>query len=225
MGSQVEGLAEALGWPFESFVVRVREPWSWLAAHRQPLGLLRYGLQRKLAPPWPDILITCGRRSAAVSVAVRRAAGGGTFTVHVQDPRAPPRHFDLVVPPGHDELAGPNVLTTRAAPHRVTPGNARRRCGGMGIETRESERRRAAGRLDALAPLLHGRSSRNSRTVSRTSTGRLPSRLRGVRNRRRSPRSRPGCPTRGSGTGAATTPISACWRSPGISWSRRTRFR
>ena len=121
MGSQVEGLAEALGWPFEGLVVRVREPWSWLAAHRQPPGLLRYGLQRKLAPPWPDILITCGRRSAAVSVAVRRAAGGGTFTVHVQDPRAPPRHFDLVVPPGHDELSGPNVLTTRAAPHRVTP--------------------------------------------------------------------------------------------------------
>ena len=120
MGSQAEGLAEALGWPFESFAVRVREPWSWFPAHRQPPGLLRYGLEERLTPPWPDILITCGRRSAAVSIAVRRASDGGTFTVHVQDPRAPPRHFDLVVPPDHDGLAGPNVVATRAALHRVT---------------------------------------------------------------------------------------------------------
>lgn len=121
MGSQVEGLAEALGWPFESHVVGLRKPWSWLPAHRQPPGLLAYGVEGSLDPPWPDILITCGRRSAAVAVAVRRAAGGGTYTVHVQDPRAPTRYFDLVVPPGHDGLAGPNVLETRAALHRVTP--------------------------------------------------------------------------------------------------------
>lgn len=120
MGSQVEGLAEALGWPFESFAVRLRQPWSWFPAHRQPPGMLRYGLREELTPPWPDLLISCGRRSAAVSVAVRRAAGGGTFTVHVQDPRAPPRYFDLVVPPGHDGLTGPNVVATRAALHRVT---------------------------------------------------------------------------------------------------------
>ncbi len=121
MGSQVEGLAAALGWPFKSFAVQVREPWSWLPAHRQPPGLLRYGLKEDLGPPWPDILITCGRRSAAVSVAIRRAAEGGTFTVHVQDPRAPAACFDLVVPPDHDGLEGPNVVATRAALHRVSP--------------------------------------------------------------------------------------------------------
>ena len=121
MGSQVEGLAEAVGWPFESFVVRVREPWSWLPAHRQLPGLLRHGIKERLGQPWPDILISCGRRSAAVSVAVRRAAGGETFTVHVQDPRAPAGYFDLVAPPHHDGLAGPNVVATRAALHRVTP--------------------------------------------------------------------------------------------------------
>ena len=121
MGSQVEGLAEALGWPFESLAVGVRKPWSWLPAHRQPPGLLRYGVKEDLGPPWPDILITCGRRSAAVSVAVSNAARGGTFTVHVQNPRAPAGCFDLVVPPEHDGIAGPNVVTTRAALHRVTP--------------------------------------------------------------------------------------------------------
>ena len=121
MRSQAEGLAEALHWPFESISVRLRRPWSWLPAHRQPPGFLRYGLQERLPQPWPDLLITCGRRSASVSAAIRRAARGRTFTVHVQNPQTPPHYFDLVVPMQHDGLAGPNVMATRAALHRITP--------------------------------------------------------------------------------------------------------
>ena len=121
MRSQAEGLAEALGWPFESIVVRLRRPWTWLPAHRQPPGLLSFGLAERLPRPWPDLLITCSRRSASVAAAVRHASGGRTFTVHTQHPRAPARLFDLVVPPAHDGLAGPNVVATRAALHRVTP--------------------------------------------------------------------------------------------------------
>ena len=123
MRSQAEGLAEALGWPFESIVVQLRRAWSWVPAHRQPLSFLRYGLEERLPQPWPDLLISCGRRSASVSAAVRRAAGGRTFTVHIQNPRAPTHLFDLVVPPAHDGLAGPNVVATRAALHRVTADN------------------------------------------------------------------------------------------------------
>ena len=93
MRSQAEGLAEALHWPFESISVRLRRPWSWLPAHRQPPGFLRYGLQERLPQPWPDLLITCGRRSASVSAAIRRAARGRTFTVHIQNPRAPTHYF------------------------------------------------------------------------------------------------------------------------------------
>ncbi len=119
--AQAVGLAEALGWPFETVVVRPRPPWSWLPAHCQPPGLLRGGLERPLGPPWPDLLIACGRRSAAVALAIRRASAGAVFTVFVQHPRAPARHFDLVVAPRHDGLAGPNVVATRAALHRVTP--------------------------------------------------------------------------------------------------------
>ena len=121
MVSQAEGLTEALGWPFESIVVRLRRPWSRLPAHRQLPGLLRYGLEERLPQPWPDLLITCSRRSASVSAAIRHAAGGQTFTVHIQNPIAPSRYFDLVVPLEHDGLAGPNVVATRAALHRVTP--------------------------------------------------------------------------------------------------------
>ena len=121
MVSQTEGLAEALGWPFESIVVRLRRPWSCLPAHRRPPGLLRYGLAESLPQPWPDLLISCGRRSAPVAAAVRRAAGGRTFAVHIQNPRTPLRCFDLIVPLEHDGLTGSNVVASRAALHQVTP--------------------------------------------------------------------------------------------------------
>ncbi len=118
---QAEGLAAAVGRPYEVRTVRLRRPWSWLPAHRQAPGLLQYGLDERLGPPWPELLITCGRKSASVSVAVRRAAGGRCFTVHIQNPRVPLRHFDLVVPPRHDGVSGPNVVATRVALHRLTP--------------------------------------------------------------------------------------------------------
>ena len=146
--SQAEGLAEALGWPFESLTVRLRGPWSWLPAHRQPPGLLCCGLHERLAGPWPDLLIGCGRRSASVSAAVRRAGGGRTFTVHILDPRADVNLFDLVVPPAHDGLAGPNVVATRAALHRVTPEK---------LAAAEAEWRERLGGLN-VAVMLGGRS-------------------------------------------------------------------
>ena len=121
MASQAAGLAQILGGPFEVKTVRLRRPWCWLPAHRQAPGLLQTGLGERLGPPWPDLLITCGRRSASVSIAVRRASGGRCFTVHIQNPRIPLRHFDLVAPLRHDGISGPNVLATRVALHRLTP--------------------------------------------------------------------------------------------------------
>lgn len=121
MTSQAIGLAEAVGLPFEHKTVGLRRPWRWLPGHLCP-GVLR-GLtpgSDALSPPWPDLLISCGRRSGAVSIAIRRASAGRTLTVHIQDPQIPPRYFDWVVPPRHDGLSGPNVIPTRGALHRVT---------------------------------------------------------------------------------------------------------
>ncbi len=118
---QAEGLAAAVARPYEVKRVRLHRPWSWLPAHRQVPGLLRVGLAEPLGTPWPELLITCGRKSASISVAIRRASQGRCFTVHVQNPRIPLRHFDLVVPPRHDRVSGPNVLETRVALHRLTP--------------------------------------------------------------------------------------------------------
>lgn len=122
MENQALGLAEALG--AEPVVLRVRPRFPWtVLAPRLWFGT-RYALGPggdRPAPPWPDLLITCGKRAAPVSVAIRRASGGRTFTVHVQDPRLPAGRFDLVVVPEHDAVRGENVFVTRAAVHRVTP--------------------------------------------------------------------------------------------------------
>jgi mitochondrial fission protein ELM1 len=122
MVNQAIGLAEAMGLTPEVKRLEIREPWR----HLPPLlwvGTLRApgpGGDR-LAPPWPDIVISCGKRSAVPALAVKRASGGRTVAVHIQTPPVPAGRFDLVVAPAHDGLAGPNVFVTRAAVHRVTP--------------------------------------------------------------------------------------------------------
>jgi mitochondrial fission protein ELM1 len=74
-----------------------------------------------IEPPWPDILIGCGRASIPFSLGMRDWSRGRTFVVQLQDPRVNPREFDVVAPPIHDELGGPNVLPIVGACHRVTP--------------------------------------------------------------------------------------------------------
>ncbi len=121
MRAQALGLAEALGLDFSEKRIGLRAPWRWLPGHLCPLPLR--GLDASgdpLAPPWPDLLISCGRRSTAASIAIRKASGGRTFTVHLQHPRTPPRFFDLVIAHPHDEISGENVLVTPTTIHRVT---------------------------------------------------------------------------------------------------------
>jgi mitochondrial fission protein ELM1 len=122
MENQAVGLAEAIGLPVVVKRVRVRMPWRkapgrlWPA----PLSLVTPGSD-PLAPPWPDLVITCGRQSAPLGAAIRRATGARCLAVHVQDPKYPLGAFDLVVPPRHDGLAGANVMATDGALNRVTP--------------------------------------------------------------------------------------------------------
>ena len=60
---------------------------------------------RKLGPPWPDIIITCGKRSVGASLAIKRLSGGKTKIVQIQDPKVDPRHFDVMICPQHDPIS------------------------------------------------------------------------------------------------------------------------
>jgi mitochondrial fission protein ELM1 len=129
MRSQVLGLAEATGLPFVEKVLTVRRPWAWLPPQLwlRPLAAVADG-PAPLAPPWPLLVIGCGRNTAAPALAIRRASGGRTLAAQVQDPRVGRDEFDLMIVPRHDRLRGPRVLVTEGAVHRVTPARLAAEC-------------------------------------------------------------------------------------------------
>jgi mitochondrial fission protein ELM1 len=116
MRTQARGLALAVA----DTVVEKRAPPASLLDWLPGRGAAR--LAGDLAPPWPDVLISCGRRSVPYAAAIKRASLGRTFTVHVQDPRAHRDQFDLIVAMDHDSLAeGPRVMKIPTALHDITP--------------------------------------------------------------------------------------------------------
>lgn len=144
IANQVIGLTEAVGLPFVEKSCVVRFPWTMLppALWSDPARALAPESD-PLAPPWPDLLITCGRVCAAAGIAIKRASGGRTFLVQIQDPRIGRREFDLMVVPAHDPARGDKVLVTTGAVHRVTPARLA-----------EAERRFAAAYADLPHPRI-----------------------------------------------------------------------
>jgi uncharacterized protein len=121
MASQSLGLAEATGFPFIEKALTVRSPWAWLPPQLwlAPLAAVRDG-RDILRPPWPDLVIACGRNAAMPALAIRKASGGRTAVGQIQDPRVGRSRFDLMFVPEHDRLRRENVMTTKGALHRVT---------------------------------------------------------------------------------------------------------
>ena len=132
MASQALGLAEATGFPFIERQLSIRAPWAWLPPQFWLAALRAVSTEAgPLRPPWPDLVIGCGRLSAMPALAIRRASAGRTFAAQVQDPRVGRNEFDLLFVPEHDRLRGPRTVVTRGAIHRVTAARlaeARRRC-------------------------------------------------------------------------------------------------
>lgn len=159
--NQARGVAEALVGSGPGAVVvkriAVRAPWRWLPPALWPMPLMALGRNGDtLEPPWPDVLISCGRRAAVPNLAIRKRSGGATLSVHIQRPYMPSDRFDLVVAPRHDGLDGANVHVTRAAVHRVT------------AERLAAGRRDAAGGADparhAVTVLIGGSNRRHRLT-------------------------------------------------------------
>ncbi len=121
MRTQARGLASAVAARVDEKVVHLKPLWR-RAPARTPF--LLSGLDAAsdpLGPPWPDLVVTCGRRAAALGLALKARSAGRLRLVHVQDPQTSPRGFDLVVAMPHDRVAGPNVLKVPTALHDVRP--------------------------------------------------------------------------------------------------------
>ena len=122
MRSQALGLADAVGLPVAEKRVDIPRLWGLLPAGllRVPLGALSASSD-PLAPPWPRLLVACGRHAIGPALAVKRASGGRTLAAYVQNPERAGEKFDLVVTLPHDGVRGDNVAVVETALHHVTP--------------------------------------------------------------------------------------------------------
>jgi mitochondrial fission protein ELM1 len=116
--AQALGIAERLGQPFRTV------PLAWGPLARLPLRWatlagLTPGARRGLRPPFPDLVLSAGRRAAPVALWL---AGQGARTVHCMRPGFAERRFDLLVAGHHDSPPdAPNTLAVLGATHRFSP--------------------------------------------------------------------------------------------------------
>lgn len=103
---QSVGLAEALGWPYEQkqlqFNLLNRLSNRMLDASRVSLASAK---SAPLSPPWPDVVVSTGRKAAPIARWIAQESGGHTRLVHLGRKGAEnPDDFDLVVSCAHFRL-------------------------------------------------------------------------------------------------------------------------
>ncbi len=128
VGAEAQGIAvaEAIGFPFSLKRVQARGVLRWIPRRLQlrldPCRLLSFVVSNEpLGPPWPKVILSIGRRSVPIALALKRLSEPRAFAVHIQDPKVPAYYFDWIAAPSHDAFNGPNVLTTLGSMHSVTP--------------------------------------------------------------------------------------------------------
>ncbi|MEM1300829.1 MAG: mitochondrial fission ELM1 family protein [Pseudomonadota bacterium] len=131
--AQALGLAEALGRirsaEIETKTVALK-PWAAklpaVVSHGLgglPIGWPFAGLEdggASLRWPWPDAVISAGRRAAPVAAALRKKHG--ITALQLLDPKIGAAAFDAVIVPSHDALQGGNVYRSLGALNRIEHG-------------------------------------------------------------------------------------------------------
>ncbi len=120
--SQVLGLGEALGWPLvqKHFVYTRFETFVNLPLGAHLMGVVR-NRSSKLEAPWPDLVISAGRKNEPIARYIRKKADKPVRLIHVGRPWARLETWDLVVTTPQYRLPNdPNVLHNETPLHRVT---------------------------------------------------------------------------------------------------------
>lgn len=116
--NQCIGVAEHLGLRTDVKRINLAQPWRALSPY---LGLeTPFIFSPRLRGPWPDLLLTAGRKSIAAARFIKKQSAGRTVSVHIQNPRLRVSDFDLIAVAAHDSPRGDNVIVTTAAPNRIT---------------------------------------------------------------------------------------------------------
>jgi mitochondrial fission protein ELM1 len=96
--AQLQLLARAVGAPFVTKQLVFRRWELLLHAFPHPtLAALDRAASSAFEPPWPDVVLTAGRRNELVARWIQRASGGHARLVHIGRPWSNPACFDLVV--------------------------------------------------------------------------------------------------------------------------------
>lgn len=120
---QVEIIAERLGWPVERRNVIPRPEWAFAKPPVRPtLEIFDPERSDRLEPPWPDLILTIGRRPSSAALWIREQSGGRTRIVLVGKPSGSIRPYDLVVTSAEQFLpAMPQVMPIGLPLMRVDP--------------------------------------------------------------------------------------------------------
>ena len=96
--TQVRALADELGWPSEMKHI-VARPWELLVhvGHQATLRGIDLAQSSPLCAPWPDVVISAGRRNEPVAQWIKAQTGGKTKLVHMGRPWTPLARWDLII--------------------------------------------------------------------------------------------------------------------------------
>jgi hypothetical protein len=110
--AQVDAIVEALGWDCERKRLRFQEKYDKRRPlFRASLSHVDLGRSDAIVPPWPDLILTIGRRPAIAALWIRKQSGGRAKLVIVGRPHRQLRQFDLIITSALFHLPDhPNVL-------------------------------------------------------------------------------------------------------------------
>ncbi len=118
MISQVNGLAKYIEINFQEKKVELKWPWSILPPGFLPISkyIFKSKFHRK---NFPDIIITCGRKSIYASLFLKKLLRDKIISIHIQNPKINNNNFDFIISPNHDQYCGKNVINSIGALHNI----------------------------------------------------------------------------------------------------------
>ena len=117
MISQTEGLAKALNFDYIHEKIELNSFWKLIPTPFTPVK--KFVFKNQVEQDF-DVIISCGRKSIIPSIFLKKNSKKKIINIHIQNPKIALKHFDFVVCPEHDNLEGPNVLSTKGAIHYLT---------------------------------------------------------------------------------------------------------
>ena len=121
-GNQAISLADALGYEYE-----IKEldssPFAKLPNFLLGNSLLSISetCREKFRPPWPEIVISAGRRAALISRYIKIKSQGGAFICQIMYPGYTlNKIYDMIILPNHDARQGKNIVNFTGSPNRIT---------------------------------------------------------------------------------------------------------